>query len=75
MAFSMFELRRVVISQLAKMVVERILEQRSYSCSDPFVEGLAPLNQDRVIGDFQRKRVLEGVLDIANRGLLVDELA
>jgi hypothetical protein len=38
------------------------------------VKQLAPLGQDGVLGDFLGECVLEGVLDIASRGLLVYEL-
>ena len=36
---------------------------------------LAPLQQHGVVGDLLRERVLEGVFDVADRRLLVDELA
>jgi hypothetical protein len=35
----------------------------------------APFVQHRVVGDVIGQRVLEGVLDVADRRLLVDELA
>ena len=36
---------------------------------------LAPLDQHRVVGDLLRQRVLEDVFGVADRRLLVDELA
>ena len=38
------------------------------------MQKLAPLDQHRVVGDLLGERVLEDVLDVAHRGLLVDEL-
>ena len=38
------------------------------------MSGPAAFDQHRVVRDFLGQRVLEAVLDIADRGLLVDEL-
>ena len=48
-----------------------ILECRA----DSFVDEPAAFHQHRVVGDFLGKRVLEGVFDVAQSRLLVDELA
>ena len=64
----------VMVGELAKMVFDRILEQLSDCGADPFVKCLAALDEDRVIGHLLRQCVLEGVLDVAEGGLLINEL-
>ena len=39
------------------------------------MQPLAPLEQHGVVSHLLRERVLEGVFDVNDRGLLVDELA
>ena len=64
-----------MMREFGQMIVDLIERRRFERETDPLVQDLAPLDQQRVVGDFLRQRVLEGVLDIADRRLLVDELA
>ena len=57
------------------MFLHRIGVERLERRSRVLVQELAPLDQDRVVGDLLRQRVLENVFGIAHRRLLVDELA
>src|SRR5262249_61119133 len=47
----------------------------SFECSgDPFMKAPPSLKEDGTICDLLRQRVLEGVFQVADRGLLVDKL-
>ena len=64
-----------MMRELGQMLFELAVVKRFERCADPLVHLLAPLDQYRVVGDFLGQRVLEGVFDVADRRLLVDELA
>src|SRR5262249_54910765 len=64
----------IVMGQFAQMILQTITVQRLKSGSDSFVQYLAPLDQDLIVSNVARVRVLEGVLDIAHGRLFVYEL-
>ncbi len=60
--------------QLVQMIVQLCGEHRLQLLSGALVQLLAALDQQRVVSDLLRQRVLEDVLGVADRRLLVDEL-
>src|SRR5216683_5442853 len=64
----------VMTRQLAQVIVQLPGEHRLQRNSGALVQELAALDQQRVIGDLLRQRVLEDVFDIARGRLLVYEL-
>ena len=64
----------VMVCQLTQVVLQLAAEQRLDCLRSAFVQLLAPFAQYRVVGHLLRQRVLEDVFDIANGGLLVNEL-
>src|SRR5713226_9506227 len=63
-----------MMRQLDEMIVQLLCEHRLKRYSGSLVQELAALEQQRVVGDLLRQRMLEDVLDIAGGRLLVDEL-
>ncbi len=59
--------------QFGEVVVDSIGVEFLDRRSDALVELLAAIDQHRVVGDLLSKSVLEAVLEVAHRGLFVDE--
>ena len=55
------------------MVFEPARELLLHRAPDLLMQCLAPLGQQRVVGNFQRERMLESVFDFGEGRLLVDE--
>src|SRR5260370_15927364 len=64
----------VMMRQIAQTIVESIGVKRLYRHRRALVQQLAALDQQRVIRDLLRQRMLEGVFDSGGSGLFVDEL-
>ena len=64
-----------MMREFAQMIVQLPGKHRLQCLACALVQLFAPLNQQRVVGDLPRQRVLENVLGVTHRRLLVDELA
>src|ERR1700720_2393315 len=64
----------VMMRQLTQMIVQLLGEHRLQCVSGALVQEFAASNQQRVVGDLLRERMLENVLSIGEDRLLVDEL-
>jgi hypothetical protein len=63
----------VVMGQVAQMIVQLPGEHRLQGLTSVLVRELAPLDQQRVVGDLLRKSMLEDVFDFGQGRLLIDE--
>src|SRR5216683_4611901 len=63
------------MSQLAQMVLESLGVKRFHRPSRALMQKLAALDQQGVVGDLLRQRMLECVLNPRERWLFIDELA
>src|SRR5208283_1795048 len=63
-----------VIRELFDVIVEPLRIKGLERHTDANVESAPALSQDGIVRHAQGKRVLEGVLDVAGRRLLIDEL-
>jgi hypothetical protein len=62
------------MGQLVQMIVQLPVEHRLQCYSGALVQELAALDQQRIVGNLLRQRVLENVFNVARSRLLVDEL-
>ncbi len=60
--------------QIGQVIIQLVSEHRLQRHSGTLVQEFAAVRQHRVVTDLQGQGMLEGVFDIAHRGLLVDEL-
>ncbi len=64
-----------MMRQIAQMIVESLDVKRLHRRRRPLMKHLAPLDQQRVIGDLLRQRMFEDVFYIVRGWVFVDELA
>ena len=62
-----------MMRQIGEVIVQRRGVQELYGVTYILMQLLAPLLEDRVVGNLLRERVLEDILDVRDRRLLVDE--
>ena len=65
----------VMPGKFAQVIVQLLGEEGFNPLASALMQQLTPLHQHRVVRNLLGERVLEGVLGIADRRLLVDELA